>query len=106
MSSASAEVRQALREELDRHKLDGQVEVRRTGCFGFCEQGPIVVVYPGETFYTRVKPSDVKAIVEEHVLGGRRVERLLYRDPATDTVAPSWHTMTFYGKQVRVVLQN
>jgi len=106
MSSASAELRQALREELDKHNLNGHVEVRRTGCFGFCEQGPIVVVHPGETFYTRVRPHDIKAIVEEHVLGGRRVERLLYRDPATGAVAESWHKISFYGKQQRIVLHN
>jgi NADH:ubiquinone oxidoreductase subunit F (NADH-binding)/(2Fe-2S) ferredoxin/Pyruvate/2-oxoacid:ferredoxin oxidoreductase delta subunit len=105
-SSASAEVRQALREELDKHNLNGQVEVRRTGCFGFCEQGPIVVVYPAETFYTRVKPSDVKAIIEEHVLGGCLVERLLYRDPATNSIADSWHKIGFYAKQKRIVLHN
>lgn len=106
MSSASAELRQALREELQRHNLDGQVEVRRTGCFGFCEQGPIVVVHPGETFYTQVKARDAKAIVEGHILGGQRVERLLYRDPATGAIAESWHKMSFYGKQQRVVLHN
>jgi len=105
-SSASAELRKALREELEEHSLNGQVEVRRTGCFGFCEQGPIVVVYPGETFYTRVKPSDVKAIIEDHVLGGRLVERLLYRDPATNAIAESWHKMGFYAKQKRIVLHN
>jgi len=106
MSSASAELRQALREELEKHNLNGQVEVRRTGCFGFCEQGPIVVVNPGETFYTRVKPRDVKTIVEEHILGKRRVEKLLYHDPTTDAIAESWHKMSFYGKQQRVVLHN
>lgn len=105
-SSASAQLREALREELDKHNLSGQVEVRRTGCFGFCEQGPIVVAYPGETFYTRVKPSDVKAIIEEHILGGRLVERLLFRDPATKVIADSWHKMSFYAKQKRIVLHN
>jgi NADH:ubiquinone oxidoreductase subunit F (NADH-binding)/(2Fe-2S) ferredoxin/NAD-dependent dihydropyrimidine dehydrogenase PreA subunit len=105
-SSASAELGEALREELKKRNLEGQIEVRRTGCFGFCEQGPIVVVYPGETFYTRVKPSDVRAIVEEHVLNGRLVERLLYHDPATNAVADSWHKMSFYAKQQRIVLHN
>lgn len=76
-SSASAEVRQALCEELDSRNLNEQVEVRRTGCFGFCEEGPIVVVHPEETFYTRVRPSDVEVIVEEHIVGGQPVERLL-----------------------------
>jgi len=105
-SSASTELHKALREQLDSHNLNGQVEVRRTGCFGFCEQGPIVVVYPGETFYTRVKPQDAKAIVEQHILGGQRLDRLLFHDPATNAVAESWHKMSFYGKQKRVVLQN
>jgi NADH:ubiquinone oxidoreductase subunit F (NADH-binding)/(2Fe-2S) ferredoxin/NAD-dependent dihydropyrimidine dehydrogenase PreA subunit len=106
MSSASAELRQALREELDRHSLGDQVEVRRTGCFGFCEQGPIVVVHPDEIFYTQVKSRDVKAIVEDHILGGRWVERLLFRDPATDAIAESWHKIGFYGKQQRILLHN
>ncbi len=106
MSSASAELRQALREELDRHDLSRQVEVRRTGCFGFCEQGPIVVVHPDEIFYTQVKARDVKAIVEDHILGGRWVERLLFRDPVTHAIAESWHKIGFYGKQERIVLHN
>jgi NADH:ubiquinone oxidoreductase subunit F (NADH-binding)/(2Fe-2S) ferredoxin len=106
MSSASAELRQALREELDRHSLSQQVEVRRTGCFGFCEQGPIVVVHPDEIFYTQVTPRDVKAIVEDHILGGRWVERLLFRDPVTDAIAESWHKIGFYGKQQRILLHN
>lgn len=105
-SSASTELRQALRDELDKHNLNGQVEVRRTGCFGFCEQGPIVVVYPGETFYTRVRPQDAKTIVEQHILGGQRVEQLLYRDPTTNVIADSWHKTSFYAKQTRFVLHN
>lgn len=106
MSSASSELRQALREELEKHGLDEQVEVRRTGCFGFCEQGPIVVVNPGETFYTQVKPRDAKTIVEDHILGGEQVERLLYRDPTTNAIAQSWHEMGFYSKQQRILLHN
>jgi len=106
MSSASAELRQALREELDRHGLSEQVEVRRTGCFGFCEQGPIVVVNPEETFYIQVKPRDASVIVEEHILGGRRAERLLFHDPVSDAIAESWHKMSFYGKQQRILLHN
>lgn len=105
-SSASTELRQALREELDRHGLNGQVEVRRTGCVGFCAEGPIVVVHPGETFYTRVTLPDVKTIVEEHVLGGQRVERLLYRDPTTDAPIERWHEIGFYQKQQRILLRN
>ncbi|GAB4532738.1 MAG: NADH-quinone oxidoreductase subunit NuoF [Anaerolineae bacterium] len=106
MSSASAELRQALIEELDRHGLGGEVEVRRTGCFGFCEQGPIVVVHPGETFYTQVKPRDAQTIVEQHIVGGQRVEQLLYRDPVTNAIAESWRKMGFYSKQKRIILHN
>ena len=109
MSSASTELREALHEELDKHNLNGLVEVRRTGCFGFCEQGPILVVHPEETFYTRVKRQDVRMIVEEHILGGRPVERLLYHDPsraATSAIAQSWHKINFYSKQRRIVLHN
>lgn len=105
-SSASAEVRQALCEELDSRNLNEQVEVRRTGCFGFCEEGPIVVVHPEGTFYTRVKPSDAEVIVEEHIVGGQPVERLLYHDPASDTTVERWHEIGFYGKQQRILLSN
>jgi NADH-quinone oxidoreductase subunit F len=104
-SSASAELRQALCEELKTHDLDGKVEIRRTGCFGFCAQGPIMVVYPEETFYTHVSPGDAKTIVEEHLLGGRRVERLLYRD-AADVIIEKWHNINFYSKQKRILLSN
>ena len=105
-SSASAQVRSALQEELTHHGLADQVEVRRTGCFGFCEQGPIMVVYPDETFYTQVKPANVKKIVEDHILGGKPVERLLYQDPASDSVIEKWHEIGFYGKQQRILLEN
>ena len=105
-SSASAELVQALRGVLTEHGLGDQVEVRRTGCFGFCAQGPIVVVYPGEVFYTQVTPEDAKAIVEQHVIDGQRVDGLLYDDPATEGVTEKWHEISFYGKQQRVLLHN
>ena len=105
-SSASTEVHQALQEELDKNDLGDQVEVRRTGCFGFCEQGPIMVIYPDETFYTQVKPGNVKKIVEEHIIGGQPVEKFLYHDPASEAVVEKWHEIGFYGKQQRILLQN
>ncbi len=105
-SSASAELRQALREELGKHDLDGQVEVRRTGCFGFCEQGPIVIVQPGEIFYCQVRPRDAKAIVEQHVLSNQLVDRLLYREPSSGATRERWHDIGFYGKQQRILLEN
>ncbi len=73
-----------LRDEVDRKQLKGEVQIIRTGCFGFCEKGPIVKVLPDNTFYTQVKPSDAREIIDEHVIKGRRVERLLYLDPGTE----------------------
>ena len=105
-SSASAEVRDALDQELAKHGLGGQVEVRRTGCFGFCAMGPIMVVNPGETFYTQVAPEDVPEIVAEHVVGGRAVKRLLYQDPAHKAPVEKWSQIDFYGKQKRILLGN
>ena len=82
-----------------------KVRLRRTGCHGFCERGPIVVVYPGGTFYTNVQAADVPEIVRETVLGGRVVERLLYADPATGRKLPTSQEIPFYSKQVRAVLR-
>lgn len=105
-SSASLEISQALQAELVQHGLAEQVEVRRTGCFGFCAQGPIMVVYPDETFYNQVAPDHVKEIVQEHLIGGRPVEQILYHDPASETVIEKWHEIGFYGKQQRLLLEN
>lgn len=86
--------------------LSGQVDVVATGCFGFCEKGPVVKIIPDNTFYVQVKPEDVSEIFEEHIRGGRRVERLLYVDPKSrHTVSDSKH-MDFYRKQLRVALRN
>ncbi|MCB0227978.1 MAG: NADH-quinone oxidoreductase subunit F, partial [Anaerolineae bacterium] len=93
-------------EELVKNGLENGVEVRRTGCFGFCEQGPITVVYPDETFYTQVKPQNASKIVQEHVVGGQPVERLLYKDPASAVLVEKWHEIGFYGKQQRILLGN
>jgi NADH:ubiquinone oxidoreductase subunit F (NADH-binding)/(2Fe-2S) ferredoxin len=105
-SSASSELREGLRKELDKHGLGNEVEVRRTGCFGFCEQGPIAVMHPEQTFYTRIKPSDARAIVEEHILGNQWVERLLYSDPVSGDPIEKWHEIDFYRKQQRILLDN
>ena len=94
------------REELAKHGLEDEVEVRRTGCFGFCEQGPILVVYPDETFYTQVKPRAAKKIVEDHIVGGKTVEKSLYKDPNSDVRVEKWHDVGFYGKQQRILLEN
>ena len=78
----------------------------KTGCFGFCEKGPIVKFMPDNTFYVEVSPSDVDTIVEEHVVKGRRVERLLYIDPQSgESISDAKH-MGFYRKQIRIALRN
>lgn len=95
-----------LKEELKKNGLDKEAQVVTTGCFGFCEKGPIVKIIPDNSFYTNVKPSDAEEIVKEHILKGRRVTRLLYEDPITQKhIADSKH-MSFYRKQIRIALRN
>ena len=77
-ASASHEIVEELNKELVAHDLTDFAKVVVTGCFGFCERGPIVKIIPDNTFYTRVKPSDAKEIIEEHIIKGRKVQRLLY----------------------------
>jgi NADP-reducing hydrogenase subunit HndC len=86
--------------------LESEIQVIATGCFGFCEKGPIVKVMPDNTFYTQVTPADAREIIEEHVIKGRRVNRLLYVDPENkEHIADSKH-MGFYKKQIRIALRN
>jgi NADP-reducing hydrogenase subunit HndC len=95
-----------LRDELEAKGLMDTVQVIMTGCFGFCEKGPIVKVMPDNTFYVQVKPEDAQTIVEEHVIKGRKVTRLLYKDPQTkESISDSKH-MGFFKKQMRIVLRN
>ena len=105
-SSQSDAIVWNLRDELEAKGLTDQVQVILTGCFGFCEKGPIVKIMPDNTFYVQVKPEDAQIIVEEHIIKGRKVPRLLYRDPETkDAVGDSKH-MGFFKKQLRIVLRN
>ncbi len=86
--------------------LDNEVQVIATGCFGFCEKGPIVKIMPDNTFYTQVSPADAREIVEEHLIKGRKVNRLLYVDPENkEHISDSKH-MGFYKKQMRIALRN
>ncbi len=104
ISGGGKAVQNALCAALDQNGLAEKVQVVATGCFGFCEQGPIVILDPGGTFYARVKPSDAKDIVVQHVQGGQVVERLLYRDPTTRAPLHTRAEMNFYKKQMRRVL--
>lgn len=83
-----------------------KVEVITTGCFGFCEKGPIVKIIPDNTFYTQVTPEDAEEIVKEHIIGGKKIERLLYTDPKTEQKVSDSKHMDFYRKQLRIALRN
>lgn len=105
-ASESDSIVESLKTELAKNGLEEEVQVIMTGCFGFCEKGPIVKVLPDNTFYTEVKGSDAAEIVAEHVVKGRKVNRLLYTDPKTkEHISDSKH-MGFYQKQIRIALRN
>ncbi len=106
-SSNSELIIQRLKEEIKAKGLEKEVNVVRTGCFGLCALGPIMIVYPEGSFYSMVTPEDVPEIVEEHLLKGRIVKRLLYQETVQDdnTIKSLNHT-PFYEKQKRVALRN
>src|SRR5574344_2071072 len=105
-ASASAKIVEKLNESLASHGLTSDAQVVTTGCFGFCEKGPIVKVIPDNTFYTQVKPEDTKEIIEEHIIKGRKVNRLLYLDPKANEHISDSKNMNFYKKQIRIALRN
>ena len=110
-SSGSPALREALAAELKAKGLDEEVKIVQTGCFGLCALGPIMIVYPEGTFYSRVTLEDIPEIVEEHLLKGRIVTRLVYdgktAESAEDEVsAASLSETPFYKKQMRLALRN
>jgi NADP-reducing hydrogenase subunit HndC len=105
-SSHSQMLAEHLRTEIKNQGLQDFAQVVGTGCFGFCEKGPIVKIIPDNTFYTQVKPEDAKEIVEEHIVKGRKVSRLLYKDPKNDKIITDSKGMEFYKKQMRIALRN
>ncbi|MBQ4081750.1 MAG: NADH-quinone oxidoreductase subunit NuoF [Clostridia bacterium] len=106
-SSGSAKIITAFESELEQANLGNEVKVIRTGCFGLCAEGPIVIVYPEGCFYSRVQPEDVAEIVAEHLVKGRPVKRLLYKETVVDeTTIKSLNHTGFYEKQHRVALKN
>lgn len=93
----------ALRKEIAASGLEHEVEIKTTGCHGFCERGPLILINPEGVFYQKVKPSDVKLIVDQTVKGGRIVNKLLYRDPQTGEVIKLAKDIPFYKKQMRLI---
>ena len=105
-ASSSDKLVDNLKAELEKQGLDDFAQVITTGCFGFCEKGPIVKIIPDNTFYTEVKPEDANDIIEEHVVKGRKVDRLLYKDPESSEIIGDSKHMGFYKKQIRIALRN
>lgn len=105
-SSGSHHVIEKFTEEIAKAGLDKEVSVVQTGCHGLCALGPIVVIYPDGTYYTQISADDVPEIVQEHLLKGRPVERLMYDEENAGTEAKSLADTDFYKKQTRVALRN
>ena len=108
MSSHSKEIKEKFEECIKELGLENEVVVFNSGCFGLCERGPVVVVYPDDTFYAHVKVSDVELICKEHILKGRVVEKLVYNDLTAEDKAKIkiFREMNFYARQERIALRN
>ena len=105
-SSGSVKIIEEFEREIAATGLTEEVKVVKTGCFGLCALGPVVIVYPEGSFYSRVKAEDVKEIVDEHLLKGRIVKRLLYTETVAEDKIKSLDQTDFYKKQMRVALRN
>lgn len=106
ISSKSGEFVNALKEELEKNELTNKVNIVKTGCFGLCAQGPIVIIYPEAVFYHQVQPKHAKKIVSDHLINGKLVEKLLYHDSDTKEIINKLMDTPFYHKQKRVALRN
>jgi NADH:ubiquinone oxidoreductase subunit F (NADH-binding)/(2Fe-2S) ferredoxin/NAD-dependent dihydropyrimidine dehydrogenase PreA subunit len=106
VSCGSFKVRERLEQELKNRGLDEEVKVVITGCNGFCAEGPIMVVYPEGIFYGKLKPEDMPLLVEEHILKGRPVPKLFYKEPVKKEAIPRMKDIPFFGLQVLRVLRN
>ncbi|MGF3522355.1 MAG: NAD(P)H-dependent oxidoreductase subunit E, partial [Candidatus Bathyarchaeia archaeon] len=100
------EVLEALKLELKKHGLENKVKIRETGCLGFCEQGPRIVIYPQEIYYFKVKAEDVPDIVSKTILKNEVVERILYKDSVTGKPIQKLSDVPFYKYQNRLLLEN
>ncbi|WP_066505155.1 NADH-quinone oxidoreductase subunit NuoF [Abyssisolibacter fermentans] len=105
-SSKSDQIEEKMKQKIEEAGLDKEVMVVRTGCFGLCEAGPIVVVYPEGAFYSHVGLEDVDEIVQEHLLKGRIVKHLLYKGAKEEDIIKSVNEVNFYKKQTRIALKN
>lgn len=106
VSSQSNLLLQNLNSEIEKHGLSDKVKASITGCFGFCEKGPIVKVFPEDVFYVEVTPDDAAELVKSHLVDGHKLERLLYEEPTVKEKVNTQHEMEFYKKQERIALRN
>lgn len=106
VSSRSDAVQKALQDEIEKSGLENRLNVKLTGCHGFCQQGPLVVIEPEGTFYVGVKVEDTKQIVESHLKNNKPLESLLYKDPKTGSTVQHYQNIAFYKEQQKVLLGN
>jgi NADH-quinone oxidoreductase subunit F len=105
-ASNAQELMDNLNKYIKENGLEDDVRVVQTGCFGFCAQGPIVKIMPDNVFYVQVTPEDAKEIIEEHVVGKKLIERLLFVEPLLKERVQDYAKMSFYAKQQRISLRN
>ncbi|MGC8818516.1 MAG: NAD(P)H-dependent oxidoreductase subunit E, partial [Athalassotoga sp.] len=106
ISAGEISVKEALENEIKNHNVQDKVDIVETGCFGSCSLGPLMVIYPEGVFYQKLKPSDAKEIVEEHLLKGRVVQRLLYKGPSGEIKPRATEEIPFFTRQVRIATRN
>jgi NADH-quinone oxidoreductase subunit F/NAD(P)H dehydrogenase (quinone)/NADP-reducing hydrogenase subunit HndC len=105
-ATGSIRVKDALEKEIKEQGLEGKAKVVETGCNGFCAMGPIMVVHPDGIFYQKIKPEDMGELIKDHLIGGKPVERLLYKDPNTKKVIPLQNDIPFFANQMPRALRN
>ncbi|RPJ04423.1 MAG: NADH-quinone oxidoreductase subunit F, partial [Deltaproteobacteria bacterium] len=105
-ASGSLLVKKALITELEKRGLSDEIKLVETGCNGFCAMGPLMVVYPEGIMYVTISPEDIPELVEEHLVKGRVLQRLLYREPVTEGLIPTMQDIPFFALQDLRVLRN
>lgn len=105
-SSKGNIVRERLEKEIKKRKLEDKVKVFKTGCFGFCKLGPIIMIHPDQTFYTKVEPEDVEDILTNHIVKGQKIEKLLYKSPTLNRFVETMDEIDFFNNQMRIALKN
>ena len=106
LASGSDQVISALRDEVTRQKLTDQIQVTAVGCMGLCAEGPVLLMVDTMTFYQRVKPEDAAEIINDHIMGGKIIERLVVLDSHSEKAVPCIDDIDFFKRQTKIVLRN